>query len=220
MKFMLSHYISKPNIIKTPLKECEMVLSLTFAFAGGGPGNCFYFGFLGNALFSRIHFFGMRSLFWGDFWASIFFNGISNSPTSSSLWPSSCLSLSLSSLNSSLSAMFSKSCSYAMNHYWNLRNFQRWCVRCMIWSLIKHKNTLLLQFLKISCMSYSKLWWSLVQTRRNNIFRPDIVAQIWCEWVRRSWASWWWGNIFWWNEGRSDFGLGSGSKWLSVWFWS
>ena len=87
---VLSHYISKPDIIKTTLKECKMVLSLTFAFAGGGGGSggCFYFGFLGNALFSRIHFFGMRSLFWGDFWASIFFNGISNSPTSSSLWPS------------------------------------------------------------------------------------------------------------------------------------
>eukprot|EP00493_Phyllostaurus_siculus_P020602 UN20927 len=42
-------------------------LSLTFAIAGGGPGSgpggCFYFGFLGTALFSRIRFFGMRSLF-------------------------------------------------------------------------------------------------------------------------------------------------------------
>eukprot|EP00493_Phyllostaurus_siculus_P004564 UN04585 len=29
-------------------------LSLTFAIAGGGPeGGCFYFGFLGTALFSR-----------------------------------------------------------------------------------------------------------------------------------------------------------------------
>ena len=152
---VLSHYISKPDIIQTTLKECEMVLSLTFAFAGGeggrsGPGGYFYFGFLGTALFSRIHFFGMRSLFWGDFWASIFFNGVSNSPTSSSLWPSSCLSLSSSSLNSSLSAIFSKSWSYAMNNYWNLCNFQQWCVRCMIWFLIKHKNTFLLQFLKMS----------------------------------------------------------------------
>ena len=153
---VLSHYISKPDIIKTTLIEyasCFFVSNFRHCWRGGGesgPGGCFYFGFLGTALFSRIHFFGMRSLFWGDFWASIFFNGVSNSPTSSSLRPSSCLSLSSSSLNSSLSAIFSKSRSYAMNHYWNLRNIQQWCVRCMIWCLIKHKNTFLLQFLKMS----------------------------------------------------------------------
>eukprot|EP00493_Phyllostaurus_siculus_P016431 UN16679 len=36
--------------------------SLTFAIAGkgpgSGPGGCFYFGFLGTALFSRINFSG------------------------------------------------------------------------------------------------------------------------------------------------------------------
>ena len=70
----------------------RFVSNFRLRFVGGpegGPGGCFCFRFLGTALFSRIRFFGMRSLFWGAFWASIFFNGTSNSPTSFSLWPSS-----------------------------------------------------------------------------------------------------------------------------------
>ena len=47
-------------------------------------------------------------------------------------------------------------------------------------------------------MRNSKLWWSFVQTRRNNAFRGNIVAQIWRQWASRSRASWWRrGNIFW-----------------------
>jgi len=50
-------------------------------------------------------------------------------------------------------------------------------------------------------MRNSKFWWSFVQTRRNNAFRGNIVAQIWRRWASRSRASWWRrGNIFWWDR--------------------
>lgn len=129
----------------------------------------------GNCTLLPNSFFGIQSLFWGAFWASIFFNGTSNSPTSSSLWPSSSLSLSSSSLNSSLSV------SFLLFHWSNGKTFD-----------------------------HTKLWWELIQTLRHNTFRRDIVAEICSLWARISWASSVGavrGNIFWWNERHSDFGL-------------
>ena len=185
---VLSHYISQIDITKAALKKCEMVLLLTFAFAlqGGRPGGCFCFHFLGTALFSRINFFGMRSLFWGAFWASIFFNGTSNSPTSSSLWPSSSSSLSSSSLNSSLSV------SFLLFHWSNGKTFD-----------------------------HTKLWWELIQTRRHNTFRRDIVAEICSLWARISWASWCCKGEYFLMEWEAQWlWIGSGTEWLWVWFWS
>lgn len=153
---------------------------------GGGPGGCFCFHFLGTALFSRINFFGMRSLFWGAFWASIFFNGTSNSPTSSSLWPTSSLSLSSSSLNSSLSV------SFLLFHWSNGKTFD-----------------------------HTKLWWELIQTRRHNTFRCDIVAEICSLWARISWASWCCKGEYFLMEWEAQWlWIGSGTEWLWVWFWS
>ena len=110
----------------------------------------------------------------------------SNSPTSSSLWPSSSLSLSSSSLNSSLSV------SFLLFHWSNRKTFD-----------------------------HTKLWWELIQTRRHNTFRRDIVAEICSLWARISWASWCCKGEYFLMEWEAQWlWIGSGTEWLWVWFWS
>ena len=95
----------------------------------------------------------MRSLFWGAFWASIFFNGTSNSPTSSSLWPSSSLSLSSSSLNSSLSVSF-------LLFYWsNRKTFDH---TKLWWELIQtlRHNTFRRDIVAEICSLWARISWA------------------------------------------------------------